>query len=394
MVIGPNPEEQLAPYHEFECTGRDDQYVQDVDETEKHRTAYATATTTKLVAPDGAMHCPYDDQFYHVPTADEVAVIGRIAGTGSNGKLSWNSKDWGDGLGYSTRVRHVPAGWEEREVNTRDVQSFVDYCVEDRGSGRALLPGEAPKGADKYGYVQLGSDGEVARVIDRTNPNAHWDWYALGGRWRGMLKLRVGHENEGRAAPLDKYDVMDGVSLVPGWADAALKRAIDFEGMMDAAGTKAASNWDLLTSLIGDFQLAHSWADILEDTTIPDFDVKRAVHQTQPALLRAEAAAHRLMQRRHEGSPALEAQQSLLSGFRFDPDHYQGTRDQFIERARAQAVCTFAVVKDGQWYERGQMGWWGVVHDEKDRDAWQRQVRELLLGLSGDTLISIYDCHI
>lgn len=29
LVIGPNYEEQLAPYHEFECTGCDDEYVQD-----------------------------------------------------------------------------------------------------------------------------------------------------------------------------------------------------------------------------------------------------------------------------------------------------------------------------------------------------------------------------
>lgn len=35
LVIGENPEEQLAPYHEFESTGNDDKYVQDVDMTEE-----------------------------------------------------------------------------------------------------------------------------------------------------------------------------------------------------------------------------------------------------------------------------------------------------------------------------------------------------------------------
>lgn len=34
LVIGDNPEEQLAPYHEYECTGRRDQYVIEVDITE------------------------------------------------------------------------------------------------------------------------------------------------------------------------------------------------------------------------------------------------------------------------------------------------------------------------------------------------------------------------
>ncbi len=34
LVVGDNVEEQLLPYHEFECTGFDNQYVQDIDVTE------------------------------------------------------------------------------------------------------------------------------------------------------------------------------------------------------------------------------------------------------------------------------------------------------------------------------------------------------------------------
>jgi hypothetical protein len=37
LVIGDNPEAQLAPYHEFECTGTNDQYVKDVDITDEIR---------------------------------------------------------------------------------------------------------------------------------------------------------------------------------------------------------------------------------------------------------------------------------------------------------------------------------------------------------------------
>lgn len=35
LVIGDNIDQQLAPYHEYECTGRNDQYVQDVDITQE-----------------------------------------------------------------------------------------------------------------------------------------------------------------------------------------------------------------------------------------------------------------------------------------------------------------------------------------------------------------------
>jgi hypothetical protein len=37
LVIGGNVEEQLQPFHEFECTGTDDQYVQEIDQTEEAR---------------------------------------------------------------------------------------------------------------------------------------------------------------------------------------------------------------------------------------------------------------------------------------------------------------------------------------------------------------------
>lgn len=46
LVVGDNVEVQLAPYHEFECTGRDDQYVQEIDETEEARAEYATDIMT------------------------------------------------------------------------------------------------------------------------------------------------------------------------------------------------------------------------------------------------------------------------------------------------------------------------------------------------------------
>jgi len=37
LVVGENVDEQLAPYHEFESTGENDQYVVDVDKTEEAR---------------------------------------------------------------------------------------------------------------------------------------------------------------------------------------------------------------------------------------------------------------------------------------------------------------------------------------------------------------------
>ena len=54
----------------------------------------------------------------------------------------------------------------------------------------------------------------------------------------------------------------------------------------------------------------------------------------------------------------------------------------------------YAVVKDSEWLERGQMGWWGISTNDAPKEEWSTKVRELIESLSDDTLISFYDCHI
>lgn len=106
----------MQPFHEFECTGVDDQYVQDIDITEDCRKEFEERKYTRLRDADGALHDPYDDRFYRDPTPDEAAKIGPIAGTGRCGEFSYHSKDWGDGRGYRSKLRFVPDGMVEVEV--------------------------------------------------------------------------------------------------------------------------------------------------------------------------------------------------------------------------------------------------------------------------------------
>jgi len=62
--------------------------------------------------------------------------------------------------------------------------------------------------------------------------------------------------------------------------------------------------------------------------------------------------------------------------------------------ANFDELKTFAILKDGEWYERGKMGWWAIVTDEMEDDKWDAEFKKLIDGLPDDTLISIYDCHI
>jgi hypothetical protein len=62
--------------------------------------------------------------------------------------------------------------------------------------------------------------------------------------------------------------------------------------------------------------------------------------------------------------------------------------------ANLSEIKTFALLKDGVWYERGEMGWFGVVSNERASEEWDKEYAKLLSELPEDTRISIIDCHI
>ncbi len=68
------------------------------------------------------------------------------------------------------------------------------------------------------------------------------------------------------------------------------------------------------------------------------------------------------------------------------------TRERYVEDCAK--FSTFAVVMDGKWFERGRMGWWGVVSQEKPEADWQSEFDKLLASLPADARVTVVDCHI
>jgi len=54
----------------------------------------------------------------------------------------------------------------------------------------------------------------------------------------------------------------------------------------------------------------------------------------------------------------------------------------------------FCIVIDGEWYEKGEMGWWGITHNEKENDDWHGEVSALLEKLPADSQVYNVDFHI
>ena len=54
----------------------------------------------------------------------------------------------------------------------------------------------------------------------------------------------------------------------------------------------------------------------------------------------------------------------------------------------------FCVIIDGVWYERGEMGWWACVSNEKNKEDWSGEVNNLLKDLPAETMVYSVDFHI
>lgn len=282
FVIGDNVERQLAPYHEFECTGVNDEFVKDED------------------------------------------------------------------------------GTAEAQEKGLDWFSLSDLAVTDEAD--LDLNGE-----HAYGWALVDTEGRVLKAVRRTNPEARWDWYQIGGRWSDFLKLKPGAVGERGSRSWTNADEPEA----PGYADSALVRDVDFDGMRVGAATEAAERWDAAHKA-RDGKDWLTW-EYVRDTLHPgDIDAARKTYHEQPALTQ--------FRKNFDES--------------WDCDRFLTPRDEFVRRARDGAVVPFAVVMDGKWYERGSMGWWGIVTGEQDRDEWNRKIAELLDGLAPDTRITVVDCHI
>lgn len=363
LVIGEEPELQLAPYHEFECTGEVDEYVQSVDKLEEAKEGFAQSKTTRMKSPTGELLEVDDFQFFRNPTPDEAA---RIESRDTNG-MRLRREDFGDGKGMTVKVAFVPEGYEPVEVPLSQVESLAEYV--ESWYGFCRVEHDQPvdlEDSHKYGWYKVDADGNVIEAVDRTNPNKKWDWYVLGGRWTGFFKLKAGADGVlGRPGLFTK-------GADAGQADAAVKGSIDFDSMRLEAETEAAADYDRIHAVLSQHEPVLAFPEIAE---------------ANPELSRDEQAA------KYRDQPGLKALREA-SIHVWDLQRYLVDRADFIRVAGLNAGTTFAVVKDGKWYERGSMGWFGFVADEKSTDAWVEEFSKLIADLPDDTLLSVYDCHI
>lgn len=272
LVVTDSPEDlekTLQPFHEYECTGIKDEYVEWLDETEEKTKDYNEDIIPMVVENGKPLYTKYSDEAKKFWVRD------------GDGIASFSSKDKFV-LSDDLELGDIPA--------TKAYPSLKDYLI------------------GWHGYTEENFKGDT--VGRYTNPNAKWDWYEVGGRWPNIL------------------DGKDQVQL----------KDLNFEKMKMQRKANRYANWE-------------------------EFE-KRPEKEQEDKFTR-------------------EYIHGIKEGI---------TKEEYLKTD--EGFYTFAVIKDGQWYERGSMGWWGCVSDEKEEDIWSNEFNKLLNNLPKEKYITVVDCHI
>jgi hypothetical protein len=308
-----------------------EQYLEFNNTTEENYKTYTTDTVTRVLVGDKYLY-PWDEKF-------------RVEGS----------------IGTGGGTHNVPDCYTQEETPyTKIFATFEEYMKE--------WCGEKP--------VEVPSDGKKRKFsFDETkpvfgywqNPNAKWDWYLLGGRWTGFFKLKSGAKGAVGEGGVFSNTPKDG------WVDSARKGDIDFKGMAEVSGKEGGIRWDKVHKLVGkSIDTYVSWTKVREEMFKDKMNEARDFYNNQEAV--------KLLHKDRE------------FGIWIDLDEYTVTREEYVKDCENSSVGTFAVLLDGKWYEKGEMGWWGCVSNKKS--DWNAEFAKLLESISDDTVLSVYDCHI
>jgi hypothetical protein len=320
LVVGENPEEQLAPFQENNMGDYPREHLVFEDKDAEYRAEYKKGKTKQVVLADGTMASPRDDRFY-VP--DLKAGI------------------------LAEKKYKYPDGAKLKDVLFSKVyETFEVFCEKYHGCKKDSATG-------RYGWW--------------SNPDAKWDWHELGGRWTGFFKVKLGSTSGRLGTP--------GIQTEkgkPGTADSALKGDVDFGAMRAEAVHLAWKDYEEIAGIVAGRKTAPFGEVSKMKRFKGNIEEARKFYWAQPVL--ADLA---------------KAKKSFV-----DPERYEVSLGEFLARAEAHACTTFAVVKDGKWYERGGMGWWGMVSNEKEPEKWALEFKKLLDSVPDDARLSVFDCHI
>lgn len=312
-------EAALAPYQENNMGDCPRQYLEFHSYSKEYKEEYETGTTERVRLKDGTLVYTWSDKLYKEVSKEEYEEAK------ANGK---KTSSFSFPETYKVRYDFDEIGAELVTLPWKEVYStFEEYLEEwhDAKKDEETLD---------YGYWE--------------NPNAKWDWWQVGGRWAGRLKVSPDCENCGVGEKAwgfgntDPYETTDGYKMV------------------DSARIK--------------------------DLVFPDYDA---------LYLKAK----RFWELKVEGqTPQNDNDRELIKWDWYRTEYYTNTYKDKETYAECEATFhTYAVIdKDGHWCAKGEMGWWGCSSEEENQvvDFIKNYKEKVFDSANEDDYITIVDCHI
>ncbi len=433
LVVGDDPETQLAPFQENNMGDVPGKYLEFYDVEEEYRKEYENGERNEFYC-DSSSTCGQKlskrnfDIINNMNVGEQTFLTIQKEGMCYFEKGKYYKCYCGDVQGKKIWIKNKDI------IETKSPDK--NLCFEGIISVEVINPPKKiplkefyPDGFENFIEEWAGyKKDEIGRYGYYENPNAKWDWHQLGGRWTGHFKLKeikklgydgvffqkMGFTNAEFENFInlynDDYDKFIKIILKygvdkaaqirneiervreksfekgsngkpglmmdeakKGYCDQAEKYKIDFEGMRKNSCDEASKNYDKAMKIIGDIEPNKSWEECLKLFKDDNHIERREFYWSQERCKTWSESAER------------------ITSF-CNPDEYLLSKEEFVKKAYNSSISTFAVLKDGKWYEKGSMGWWGMVSDEKS--DWDEEFTKLLDSIPNDTSLSVYDCHI
>ena len=232
MVIGENPEVQLAPFDEK-------LHVIYHDTTKEYKKEYKTATCPEFFCSSNSSwgYQITKELFDFIKSHKAGAITTYILKEQPMAYLTAGKKYRGYYcLEGNQHKRCEGDAWFEVEEIIQTTHPDNNICFKGTVQIRVIAAPKTIPLKDKYPDYNdyLNHWHRVDNPLQQgywTNPNSKWDWYTLGGRWSGMIKLKKG--KMGKQGNAGVFDNQVGIDQAKKGDIANFKELIPFAVLKD-----------------------------------------------------------------------------------------------------------------------------------------------------------------
>ena len=199
-----------------------------------------------------------------------------------------------------------------------------------------------------------------------------WDWFEIGGRWAGRLKLKPEYAHFGEP----QEETWNSPEVPAGWCDQAFKDQLDFASMVPELSERAEQEFERIRSAI----------DGLEEPK--GFEELKDIHKS---------LSQHVVVKLFWDQPFCNAIRELYPNSYFlDPMQLVGVeKESFVKTSVLRSIYPFfAILNHGEWFEQGSMGLWFGASDKQFNDHdWHNLIEKMVIEADEKSLLTVIDCH-